>query len=66
MEIDFEKFRSDGGSSRQKIRTYTSMLRPRLIELWIAASIAIFFLLRVLGSQYGQRIIGLFRNHLQQ
>ena len=66
MGTDYERLRLEDGSGPQKSRTYENTLWPRLIELWIFGSIAIFFLLRILGSHYGQRVLGLFRNHLQQ
>jgi hypothetical protein len=34
------------------------VLWPRLVEIWIFISIAMFFLIRVLGSQTGQRFVG--------
>jgi len=40
-------------------------LWPRLIELWISAVLAVFFFIRILGSQTAQRILSrFFHSHL--
>jgi len=42
-----------------------SRLQPLLIELWIAAVLLTFFVIRVLGSSIGQRVlahVGLHRS----
>lgn len=38
-------------------------LYPWLIELWIASVLFVFFLVRVLGSSVGQRLLALLRLH---
>jgi hypothetical protein len=52
----------EGGGRRAEM---ARRLWPRLVELWIFAAIAIFFFLRVLGSQAAQRVLsGIGRQHL--
>jgi hypothetical protein len=38
------------------------VLWPRLIELWISAVLATFFLIRVIGSHTGQRLLDRLRH----
>jgi hypothetical protein len=41
------------------------VLWPRLIELWLAAVLVTFFVIRVLASQTAQRLLGRFtHSHL--
>jgi hypothetical protein len=55
------KNQDDGGKAAEIARFFW----PRFVELWIFASIAIFFLLRVLGSHAAQRFLnGIGRHHL--
>jgi hypothetical protein len=51
-----------GGGRRAEL---ARRLWPRLVELWIFAAIAIFFFIRVLGSQAAQHLFsGIGRQHL--
>jgi len=52
----------DGSGKPAEIARF---LWPRFVELWIFAAIAIFFLIRVLGSHAAQRLLnGMGRHHL--
>jgi hypothetical protein len=55
-----ENLASDPPSDSQHPRTLLQALWPRFIELWIAAVIAVFFLIRILGSQTAQRMLAPF------
>jgi hypothetical protein len=39
-------------------------LWPRLIELWLLAVLATFFVIRILGSETGRRVLHGLRHHL--
>jgi hypothetical protein len=41
-------------------------LYPIFIELWIAGVLAAFFVVRILGSHVGQRILAVIRHRLGQ
>lgn len=59
-----ENLVSDPQPDSQHPRTLLQALWPRFIELWIAAVIAVFFLIRIVGSQTAQRIFArLFHPH---
>jgi hypothetical protein len=45
------------GKSGGRWSEMARLFRPRLIELWIFTAIAIFFLIRVLGSRAAQRLL---------
>lgn len=52
----------DGGGKSAEIARF---LWPHLVELWIFVAIAIFFLIRVLGSHSAQHLLGsIGRRHL--
>jgi hypothetical protein len=51
---------ASGNSVRRVQAGPLAMLWPRLIELWIAGVVLAFFLVRVLGSQTGQRVLSHF------
>jgi hypothetical protein len=40
-----------------KLPALLQTLWPRLIELWLAAVLVTFFIVRILGSSFGQRIL---------
>ncbi len=42
---------------QQRPRSVLQALWPSFIQLWIAAVIAVFFLIRILGSQTAHRIL---------
>ncbi len=65
MEIISENLLAGDKIGQQKRQNFTEIFWPRLIELWIAASIVAFVFIRILGSQQGQRVLGLLRNHFQ-
>jgi hypothetical protein len=46
---------------RGKAGPYLLALWPRAVELWIATVLVTFFVVRVLGSGTGQRILSHFR-----
>ena len=48
---------------RSEDRTLSARLRPLLIELWMAGILAGFFVVRILGSQTGQRILSGLLHH---
>jgi hypothetical protein len=50
----------DGGG---KLIEIARLLWPRLVELWIFTAIAIFFLIRVLGSHAAQRLLSRIGSH---
>jgi hypothetical protein len=55
------KNREGGGKPAEIAR----LIWPRLAELWILMVIAVFFLIRVLGSHVAQRLLsGIGRRHL--
>jgi hypothetical protein len=43
--------------SRRKLAKIAQLLWPRLVELWILGAIAVFFLVRVLGSRASQNFL---------
>jgi hypothetical protein len=52
----------NGGAKPAEI---ARLLWPRMVEFWIFMAIAIFFLIRVLGSHAAQRLLsGIGRHHL--
>jgi hypothetical protein len=50
----------DGGG---KLAEIARLLWPRLVELWIFTAIAIFVLIRVLGSHAAQRLLSRIASH---
>jgi len=57
---DFAKKNMEGGRMSVEI---ARSLWPRLVELWIFAAIAVFFLVRVFGSHTAQRLLNSIRHH---
>lgn len=50
-------------SGRQRWVVIAQALWPRLIELWISAVLAVFFLIRALGSHTAHRIFSGLQRH---
>jgi hypothetical protein len=48
---------------RMKQRQFARVLWIRLVELWMFFTIALFFVMRVLGSRALQHILGRTRGH---
>ena len=46
-----------------QLPTFWARLWPVIVELWIAGILATFFIVRILGSQTGQRILGGLLHH---
>jgi hypothetical protein len=54
------KNKEGGGKAGEIARRFW----PRLVEIWIFMAIAIFFVIRVVGSHAGQRLLsGIGRHH---
>ena len=52
-------------NDRQRLAAIMHMIWPRLIELWIAVVLVIFFLVRVLELRTAQRLLnGFGRRHI--
>jgi hypothetical protein len=62
MNTSSEDFLAENNSDRQRPVAMPRALWPRLVELWISAVLAVFFLLRVLGSHTAQRVLSGFRH----
>lgn len=41
-------------------------LYPVFIELWIAFVLVAFFVIRILGSSMGQRLVSIIKRHIGQ
>jgi hypothetical protein len=57
---DFPRKNMEGGAMPVEI---VRSLWPRLVELWIFAAIAVFFLVRVLGSSAAQHLLKAIGHH---
>jgi hypothetical protein len=55
MPIDSASKRS--GSEGAKRRSFAARFWPVVIELWMAGLLAAFFVIRILGSGLGQRLL---------
>ena len=58
MLTSSEDISGKSGQQGDKPAEIERVLWARLVEIWILISIAIFFFIRVLGSQAGQRFLG--------
>lgn len=56
MSASSEDLAAKDGSRRQP--WVAKVLWPRLMELWILAVLVMFLVIRVLGSQTAQRLLG--------
>lgn len=66
MNTSPEESLAEDLDGRKPQRSLLSALWPRLIELWLAGILVVFFLVRVLGSQTVHNILARFQHHLSQ
>jgi hypothetical protein len=65
MRTSSERIAGQNGEIGGQYANFAGILWPRLVELWILAVIAFFFLIRVFGSHTWQRLVsGMGRQHL--
>jgi hypothetical protein len=63
MRTSSEGIAGKNMNSGGKLPEIARLLWPRLVELWIFTAIAIFFLIRVLGSRAAQRLLSRIGSH---
>jgi hypothetical protein len=65
MRTSSEGIARGSQEGRGKLAKIAQLLWPRLVELWISLAIAVFFLIRVLGSHTSQSFLrAITRRHL--
>jgi hypothetical protein len=66
MSVDREEIFPEKVGEPRKWFGEAGALWPRLIEVWLTAVVAGFFLIRILGSQTAKRLLsGLGHSHFQ-
>jgi len=57
MDLIAKGSRVETGGRVRWLSSFVQLLWPRLIELWIALVLVVFLVIRILGSETGQRIL---------